>query len=110
VDADRTDEDVLYEVLLKLGLDLCVPVEQKLIADKMVFSIGGGVLMACLEREITINDAEPLAQGLVAWRDQQAPAGAVTCVFRDSAFQNDVAKANLAAILEQYGISKVRSL
>lgn len=110
VDADRTDEDVLYEVLLKLGLDLCVPIEQKLIADKMVFSIGGGVLMACLEREITTDDAEPLALGLVAWRDQQSPAGAVTCVFRDSAFQNDVAKANLAAILEQYGISKVRSL
>ena len=110
VDAERTDEDVLYEVLLKLGLDLCVPIEQKLIADKMVFSIGGGVLMACLEREITTDDAEPLALGLVAWRDQQSPVGAVTCVFRDSAFQNDVAKANLAAILEQYGISKVRSL
>ncbi|NYG34293.1 site-specific DNA-methyltransferase [Sphaerotilus montanus] len=110
VDAERTDEDVLYEVLLKLGLDLCVPIEQKLIANKMVFSIGGGVLMACLEREITTGDAEPLALGLVAWRDQQAPAGDVTCVFRDSAFQNDVAKANLAAILEQHRIAKVRSL
>lgn len=34
----------------------------------------------------------------------------LTCVFRDSAFENDVAKSNLAAILEQYGIAKVRSL
>jgi adenine-specific DNA-methyltransferase len=31
-------------------------------------------------------------------------------VFRDSAFENDIAKSNLAAILEQYGIANVRSL
>ena len=39
-----------------------------------------------------------------------APAGDTTCVFRDSAFADDVAKSNLAAILEQHGIARVRSL
>jgi adenine-specific DNA-methyltransferase len=34
----------------------------------------------------------------------------VTCVFRDSAFENDEAKTNLAAILSQHGIHHVRSL
>ena len=45
---DRTETDVLYELLLKLGLDLCVPIESRTFADKEVHSIGGGVLMTCL--------------------------------------------------------------
>ncbi len=42
---DRTEQDVLFELLLKLGLDLCVPIEQRTIADKTVHSIGAGVLL-----------------------------------------------------------------
>lgn len=110
LDAGRTASDVLYELLLKLGLDLCVPIEHKTIAGKAVHSVGGGVLMACLDTSITVADAEPLALGIVAWQQQQAPAGDTTCVFRDSAFADDVAKSNLAAILEQHGIARVRSL
>ncbi|MEO8059730.1 MAG: site-specific DNA-methyltransferase, partial [Burkholderiales bacterium] len=110
VDTGRSDDDVLYELLLKLGLDLCVPIEAKVIAGKTVKSIGGGVLLACLDSQITVADAEPLALGIVAWHRQLKTAGEVTCVFRDSAFVNDVAKTNLAAILEQHGIAKVRSL
>jgi adenine-specific DNA-methyltransferase len=110
IDSDRSDNDVLYELLLKLGLDLCVPIEAKTIAGKAVQSIGGGVLLTCLDKQITVADAEPLALGIVAWRGQLQTAGDVTCVFRDSAFVDDVAKTNLAAILEQHGIAKVRSL
>jgi adenine-specific DNA-methyltransferase len=110
VDLDRSEEDVLYELLLKLGLDLCVPIEAKTVAGKTVHAIGGGVLMSCLDKAITAADAEPLALGIAAWRKALDPAGDVTCVFRDSAFENDVAKTNLAAILEQHGIAKVRSL
>ena len=110
VNPDRSEEDILYELLLKLGLDLCTPIEQKIIAGKMAYSVGGGVLMACLEPQITVAEAEPLALGLVAWMRAQQPAGDVSCIFRDSAFDNDVAKTNLAAILEQHGIAKVRSL
>lgn len=107
---DRSDEDLLYELLLKLGLDLCTPIDQKVIADKMVYSVGGGVLIACLEPQITPADAEPLALGIVAWHRAQQTVGEVSCVFLDSAFENDVAKTNLAAILEQHGIAKVRSV
>jgi adenine-specific DNA-methyltransferase len=106
----RTEQDILYELLLKLGLDLCVPIETKTIAGKAVHSIGGGVLMACLATEITRDDVERLAQGIVAWHQELAPAADTTCVFRDSAFADDVAKTNLAAILEQAGIANVRSL
>ncbi len=107
---DRTESDVLYELLLKLGLDLCVPIEQRTINGKDVHSVGGGVLMACLSSSISRDDVEPIAQGIIAWNKELAPAGDTTCVFRDSAFADDVAKTNLAAILEQHGIQNVRSL
>lgn len=106
----RTEQDILYELLLKLGLDLCVQIEQKDIAGKTVHSIGGGVLMACLAPEIAREDVEPIAQGVVAWHQTLDPAGDTTCVFRDSAFADDVAKTNLAAILNQHGLTTVRSL
>ena len=106
----RSEADILYELLLKLGLDLCVPIEGKTIAGKTVHNIGSGVLFACLAESITSEEAEPLALGMIEWHKSLAPAGDTTCVFRDSAFADDVAKSNLAAILEQYGISTVRSL
>ncbi|MBX7215118.1 MAG: site-specific DNA-methyltransferase [Thermoflexales bacterium] len=108
--AGRTEQDILYELLLKLGLDLCVPIETRAIAGKAVHSIGGGVLLACLAPQITRDAVEPLAQGIVAWHTALAPAGDTTCVFRDSAFADDVAKTNLAAILDQHGLATVRSL
>ncbi len=110
IDPDRTDADLLYELLLKLGLDLCVPIQTRVVANKAIHAIGGGVLIACLDKLITAGESEPLALGVVEWRKELDPAGDVTCVFRDSAFENDVAKTNLAAILEQHGIAKVRSL
>lgn len=108
--SDRSEQDVLYELLLKLGLDLCVPIETKEIVGKAVHSIGAGVLVACLAEKIERIDVEPLADGIVAWHEALAPAGDTTCVFRDSAFADDVAKTNMAAILEQHGIANVRSL
>jgi adenine-specific DNA-methyltransferase len=106
----RSEADVLYELLLKLGLDLCVPIEEQTIAGKTVHSVGGGTLIACLAEKIGRDKVEALAQGIVAWHTEQNPAGEITCVFRDSAFADDVAKTNLAAILEQHGIANVRSL
>jgi adenine-specific DNA-methyltransferase len=110
IKADRTESDVLYELLLKLGLDLCVPIESRRFAGKEVHSVGGGVLMACLAPKIERAEVEALAQGIVDWHKALAPAGDTTCVFRDSAFADDVAKTNMAAILEQHGITNVRSL
>lgn len=107
---ERTEADILYELLLKLGLDLCVPMEKRAIAAKDVHAVGGGVLIACLAPRIGREEVEPLALGIVAWHQELAPVGDSTCVFRDSAFADDVAKTNLSAILEQHGIQNVRSL
>lgn len=106
----RTEVDIVYELLLKLGLDLCIPIESRSMAGKGVSSIGGGVLITCLAERITTTEVEVLAQGIVAWKKELSPDGDTTCVFRDSAFENDIAKSNLAAILEQHGIHNLRSL
>lgn len=107
---ERTESDILYELLLKLGLDLCVPIETRLIASKEVHAIGGGVLLVCLAQTISREEVEPLAQGIVEWHRALSPAGDTACVFRDSAFSDDVAKTNVAAILQQHGLQHVRSL
>ena len=107
---DRSEEDILHELLLKLGLDLCVPIESRAVAGKTVRSIGGGTLIVCLDEKIAQEDVEPLALGIADWHDELAPAGDSTVVFRDSAFVDDIAKTNLTAILEQHGLENVRSL
>ena len=108
--ADRIEEDVLFEVLLKLGFELCAPIETRNIAGKSVRSIGGGVLLACLDTEIARDEVEPLALGIIEWHKQLEPMSDATVIFRDSAFSDDVAKTNMAAILEQHEIKIVRSL
>jgi adenine-specific DNA-methyltransferase len=106
----RTEEDVLYELLLKLGLDLCVPIKRKQIAGKSVHSIGGGALIACLADGLSMDVVEQVASGIVAWHTALAPAVDTRVVFKDSGFADDVAKTNMAAILNQNGILDVRSV
>ena len=110
IEPGRTEQDILYELLLKLGLDLCVPMETRTIAGKSVHSIGAGTLIACLDEAIAREDVEELALAIADWHDALGPAGESTIVFRDSAFVDDVAKTNLAAILEQHGLRNIRSL
>ena len=106
----RSEEDVLYELLLKRGVDLTVPIEEKTITGKTVYSIGYGVLFACLDTAISREEVEDLAHGIIVWHKELEPAGDTQVVFRDSAFANDIAKTNMTAILEQNGIKHVRSL
>ncbi|MFZ2168469.1 MAG: site-specific DNA-methyltransferase [Methylococcaceae bacterium] len=107
---DRTEQDILFELLLKLGLNLTVPIEQKNISGKTVHSIGAGTLLTCLAPQISNDEAESLALGIVEWHKQLSPAGETQVVFRDSAFADDVGKTNLTAILQQNGLENVRSL
>jgi len=107
---DRSEEDVLYELLLKRGVDLTVPIEEKTITGKTVYSIGYGVLFACLDTAISREEVEDLAHGIIDWHKELEPASDTQVVFRDSAFANDIAKTNMTAILEQHGIAHVRSL
>jgi len=107
---DRTEADFLYEVVLRLGIDLCVPVQSRQWRSKTVFEIGGGVLFACFDALIASSDVDGIAGTIIRWRQDLSPIVAPTCVFLDSAFEDDVAKLNLTAILEQSGISTVRAI
>ena len=108
--SDRTEDDILQELLLKLGLDLAARIETRVLVGKQVHAVGGGVLLACLSTKIDSSKIEELAQGVVAWHSELNPAGESTLVFRDSAFENDVAKTNLSAILQQHNLKNVRSI
>ncbi len=106
----RGEQDVLCELLLKLGLDLCIPIETRVIAGMAVHSAGGRRLIACFAERVSRSDVEALAGGIAQWHSTLAPTDETDCVFRDSAFEDDVAKTNLTAILEQHGIKNIRSL
>ncbi|MCY3992500.1 MAG: site-specific DNA-methyltransferase [Caldilineaceae bacterium] len=106
----RSEEDILYELILKLGLDLCVPIETHTILGKTVYSIGAGTLLACLDESITRDNVESLALGITELHSKLATVGDTMVFFRDSAFEDDVAKTNCTAILQQYGLSNIRSL
>lgn len=107
---DRSENDILFELLLKQGLDLSVQVESKDVCDKIVYNIGYGVLLVCLSTSINSNEIESLAQGMIDWIKTQNPETETVIVFRDSAFENDVAKTNITAIFNQHGFSNIRSL
>jgi len=102
---ERTESDVLYELLIKYGLDLAVPIEEKTIDGKAVYIIGHGALIVCLDRDITLD----VVEGIAALRDELKPE-VVRVVFKDSGFKDDVVKTNAVQILRQAGIEDVKSL
>ena len=50
---DRTQEDLLFEILLKSGFPLTTSIETLSLAGKAVFSISDGAMLICLEKELT---------------------------------------------------------
>jgi adenine-specific DNA-methyltransferase len=101
---NRTEEDVLYEILLKYGLDLTMPIEQKEIAGKQVFNIGMGALFICLGDNITTA----VAEGIGKWKQELQPATSKV-IFKDTGF-TDVEKTNSMQILKRYGILEVNTI
>ncbi|ECG8599720.1 site-specific DNA-methyltransferase [Salmonella enterica subsp. salamae] len=102
---DRKEEDVLYEVLLKYGLDLTLPITEHSVAGHKVFDIGMGALMICLSDDITLD----VVEGIATLKDELKPE-IMRVVFKDAGFADDVVKTNAVQILKQAGIEDVRSL
>ena len=101
----REDVDVLYEVLLKYGLDLTLPITEHSVAGHKVFDIGMGALMICLSDDITLD----VVEGIAKLKDELKPE-IMRVVFKDAGFADDVVKTNAVQILKQAGIEDVRSL
>jgi adenine-specific DNA-methyltransferase len=102
---NRMEEDVLYEVLLKYGLDLTLPITEHSIAGHKVFDIGMGALMICLSDDISLE----VVEGIAELKDELDPE-IMRVVFKDAGFADDVVKTNAVQILKQAGIEDVRSL
>ena len=107
---ERSELDVLFELLLKTGLDLCAPIEEREIAGKKIYIVDGGTLIACLDDSVSNEEAETLALGIAKIRDSLENATDGTVIFLDSAFTDDVAKTNATEILRQYGFKNIQSV
>ena len=102
---ERTNEDLLYEILLKYGLDLTLPIETRDVANKTAYIIGLGALVICLDDDITLDTVEAIA----VLKDEYQPE-VMRVVFKDASFTNDVVKTNAIQILKQHGIDDVKSM
>lgn len=101
----RTESDVLYEILLKYGLDLTLPIKEHTIAGQKVFDIGMGALIICLSDTVDLE----VLEGIAGLKKELKPE-IMRVVFKDSGFADDVVKTNAVQILKQAGIEDVRSL
>lgn len=99
VKPDRTPEDLLFQVMLDLGVLLSSPIEVKEIAGKKVFNVADGFLLACFDHDVTEETVKAIAQ--------MKPYYAV---FRDSSMANDSVATNFDQIFETYSPETVRKV
>lgn len=105
IKTERTEQDVLYELLLKYGLDLTIPIETRSIQGKNVYIIGAGALVVCLDDEITLDAVE----GIAKLKEELKPE-IMRVVFKDAGFKDATVKTNTVQILKIAGIEDVKSL
>lgn len=101
----RTEEDILYEIMLKYGIDLTYPVDVKEICGKKLFSVGFGALIVCLDSDITLE----LVNEIIKYKNELNPK---TCrvVFRDNGFKTDSVKTNAIETLHRNNIKEIMSI
>lgn len=101
----RTEEDILYEILLKYGIDLNIPIEEHYILGKKVYDIGFGAIIVCLDDNISLD----VVEGIGKLKEELDPD---TCrvVFMDNGFSSDSVKINAIQILKRFNIEDVKSI
>ena len=98
VKEDRTEEDLLFQIMLDWGVDLTLPIHRETIANKIVFFVAAqpdnthGALVACFDKDGGIDEA---------FIKQLAAYNPLRLVFRDAGFASDAAKINVEQLLKQ---------
>lgn len=88
---DRTPEDLLFQIMLDLGVLLSSKIEETTIDGKKVFSVADGYLIACFDKDVTDETVKAIAK--------QHPFYAV---FRDAGIASDSVMTNFEQIFETY--------
>ncbi|PHM75449.1 site-specific DNA-methyltransferase [Xenorhabdus cabanillasii JM26] len=101
----RNAEDILYEILLKYGIELTTHVEEVTVEGKKIFVVGTGALIVCLDDDIT----EQVIEGIAKLKEKLNPES-MQVVFKDQGFADCIVKTNAIQILKQYGINDVKSI
>ena len=96
---DRTAEDLLFQVMLDLGIMLSAKVEQTTLAGKTVFNVNGNHLIACFDKDITDETIKAIAK--------QEP---YYFVMRDDGFADDSVATNFEQIFATYSPDTVRKV
>ncbi len=97
IKTDRTPEDLLFQVMLELGIVLSSKIEETTIGGKKVFNVADNFLIACFDDNVTDETVTAIAK--------QKP---VYAVLRDSSFATDSVAANFEQIFATYSPDTVR--
>lgn len=95
IKADRTGEDLVFQVMLNLGIELSAKIERKEIAGKMVYSVDDGYLLACFDRDVNETTIEEMAK-----------LQPTHLVIRDASAATDTVLDNFDQIIETYSAEK----
>jgi adenine-specific DNA-methyltransferase len=90
VKPERTEDDLLAQVMLDWGLPLSLKIEQVEVSGKKVFKVAENSLYACFDNGIDEDFAKAIA------KDEP-----LRIVYKDSGFKNDTAKTNVKQLLKQ---------
>ena len=96
---DRTPEDLLFQVMLDLGVLLSSSIEETEIAGKKVFNVADGFLIACFDTDVTEETITAIAK--------QRP---YYFVMRDSSMASDSVAVNFEQIFATYSPDTVRKV
>ena len=96
---DRTPEDLLFQVMLDLGVELSSKIEETVIAGKKVFDVADGFLIACFDADVTDETIKTIAQKQPYY-----------FVMRDSSLANDSVATNFEQIFATYSPDTVRKV
>lgn len=96
---DRTPEDLLFQVMLDLGVELSSKIEETTIAGKKVFDVADGFLIACFDKDVNEETIKAIAQKQPYY-----------FVMRDSSLANDSVATNFEQIFATYSPDTVRKV
>ena len=97
----RSELDVVYEIILKMGLDLTYPVDELDVNGRKIYSVAFGALMICLDDHIT----KEIADGMISLYQEYQPE-LWKVVFKDNGFENDSAKTNIKEQFKAAGLEE----